>query len=314
MKPDLLVISPLMRPFMDDLATRYTLHKAYRHEGEALLAYLAELPAVEALVTTGGRGVTAEEIAALPALKLAATMSVGYDSVDLGALTAKGAALTNTPDVLTDDVADMAIALMLCAWRDMIRGDVHVRSGAWARDGNLPLNHRVAGAKVGIVGLGRIGRAIAERLVPMRAEIAYFGRGPKPCDWRFEPDLLALAGWADILIVATTGGAETAALIDAAVMEALGPQGCLVNIARGSVVDEPAMLAALEAGSLGMAGLDVFYDEPRVDPRFHALANVVLHPHHASGTVETRDAMAQMVVDNIDAYFQGRPLISPVAP
>jgi len=313
MKPDLLIVSPLMRPFMDDLASRYTLHKYYRAEDKP--AFLAALPeGVEALVTTGGTGLTADVIRALPSLKLAATMSVGYDKIDLDALTEHGATLTNTPDVLTDDVADMAIALMLASWRRLREGDRHVRSGAWGREGPMPLNHRVMGAKVGIAGLGRIGRAIAERLVPMKAQIAYFGRHPREAPWRFEPDLAALAGWADILIVATAGGAGTASLVGRREIEALGPQGCLVNIARGSVIDEAALLDALEAGRLGMAGLDVFENEPQVNPRFGALDNVTLHPHHASGTVETRDAMAQLVVDNVDAHFSGRPLLTPVTP
>ncbi|MGH1329328.1 MAG: 2-hydroxyacid dehydrogenase [Paracoccaceae bacterium] len=310
MKPDLLIISPLMRPFMEDLASRYTLLKYYREADKP--AYLAQVaPRVRALITTGGTGLSADQIAALPNLEIAATMSVGYDAVDLPALAARGAKLTNTPDVLTDDVADTAIALMLCAWRDMMRGDTHVRSGAWGK-GPLALNHRVSGAKIGIVGLGRIGLAIADRLAPMRAQIAYFGRSKKPVPYAFQPDLNALAAQSDILIVAAAGGPETAQMIDAKVLAALGPKGCLINIARGSVIDEEAMLKALESGALGMAGLDVFNNEPHIDPRFAALENVVLHPHHASGTVETRDAMAQMVVDNIDAFFAGRALISPV--
>lgn len=310
MKPDLLIISPLMRPFMEDLASRYTLLKYYREADKA--AYLAEVaPRVRALITTGGTGLRTDQIVALPHLEIAATMSVGYDAVDLTGLAARGAQLTNTPDVLTDDVADTAIALMLCTWRDMMRGDAHVRTGAWAK-GPLPLNHRISGAKVGIVGLGRIGQAIADRLAPMRAQIAYFGRHEKPVSYAFQPDLTALARDCDILIVAASGGPDTAQMIDADVLHALGPEGCLINIARGSVVDEAAMLDALETGILGMAGLDVFDNEPSIDPRFAALSNVVLHPHHASGTVETRDAMAQLVVDNIDAFFAGQPLISLV--
>jgi len=220
--------------------------------------------------------------------------------------------VTNTPDVLTDDVADLAIGLMIAVRRNLIAGDAYVRSGDWGRKGMMPLNSALKGKRLGIAGLGRIGAAIAQRAEPMGLEIGYSARRRRDVAFHYVPDVRALAAWADILIVVVPGGAETEGLIDRAVLEALGPKGTLINVARGSVVDEPALIEALRSGKLGSAGLDVYLNEPNPDPAFAGLPNVVLHPHHASGTVETRDAMAQLVVDNLAAFFAGKPLLTPV--
>ena len=221
--------------------------------------------------------------------------------------------LTTTSDALEDDVADMALLLLLAARRDLVRAHNHVATGAWAKDGNWPLQSAMAGKKVGIVGMGHVGQAIARRCAPLRVEMAYHGRRQRPdVDMPYMSDLIDLARWADILVLAISGGPETKGMVSAEVLKALGPAGTLVNVARGSVVDEAALIAALRDGTLGSAGLDVFALEPNADPALTSLPNVILSPHHASGTVETRDHMSQLVVDNINALFSGAPLLSPV--
>ena len=311
-KPDLLVIWPNRPDQMAQLAQSYRLHRLDEADDpEALLAEVG--PRVTAAATTGGKGLDRALLAKLPALEIVASSGVGYDTIDVAACTERGVKVTNTPDVLTDDVADLAIGLLIAVRRGLIEGDALVRSGNWPGSGGMGLKSAIAGKRLGIAGLGRIGQAIAKRAMPMGLEIAYFGRSERPDQpYRFVPDLVELAEWSDILMVATAGGEGTRALVDAPVLRALGPQGSLINIARGSVIDEPALIAALRDKELGSAGLDVFVNEPNVDPGFAALDNVVLHPHHASGTVETRDAMAQLVVDNLAAHFAGRPLLTPV--
>lgn len=312
MKPDLLILRPLRPRQMALLEQRFTLFRLDRAaDPDGMIASIA--PGCEALVTSGGTGLDRALIERLPRLKLAASFGVGFDTIDIAACNEHGVKVTNTPDVLTDDVADAGLMLILAARRALISGDRHVRSGAWGREGAMPLTSSIRGKRLGIVGLGRIGRALAARGAALGLAIGYTARSRKvDADHRYFDDLAALAAWADILAVTVTGGARTQGLISAPVIAALGREGTLVNIARGSVVDEPALLVALQSGALGSAGLDVFMNEPHPDPAFAALDNVVLYPHHASGTVETRDAMAQLVVDNLDAYFAGRPLLTPV--
>lgn len=192
-------------------------------------------------------------------------------------------------------------------------GEAYVRNGDWAAKGMFPLQRSVSGKRLGIVGLGSLGQAVGLRAQAFNMRIGYWNRRPKPVDWSHQPDLIELARDLDVLIVTVAGGPDTAGLISAPVMEALGPDGLLVNIARGSVVDEPALIAALESGALGAAALDVYASEPDPDPRLTALPNVTLSPHHASGTEEARRAMAQLALDNLTAFFAGKPLISPVA-
>jgi lactate dehydrogenase-like 2-hydroxyacid dehydrogenase len=197
--------------------------------------------------------------------------------------------------------------------RRLVVGDRYVRSGDWGRKGMMPLTTSTSGKKAGIVGLGRIGLAIARRCEALGLTIGYYGRSKKAGnDYAYFDDPVKLAAWADILIVATPGGAETEKLITADVLDALGPEGSLVNISRGTVVDEPALIRALQEGRIAFAGLDVYLNEPNPDPAFAALDNVVLYPHHASGTEETRDRMAQLVIDNLEAFFAGKPLLTPV--
>ncbi|GHD99655.1 lactate dehydrogenase [Defluviimonas sp. 20V17] len=282
-------------------------------------AELADLPAetraqvaAVALRTVAAIGGAAMDL--LPQLGLIASYGVGYDQIDLVAATARGVAVTNTPDVLNDDVADLAVAMLLMQGRRMEAASAWMRAGRWASDGPFALNRRVSGGRAGILGLGRIGREIADRLAAFKMQIHYHSRHEKQTPgWTYHADPVALAAAVDFLFVAVVGGAETEGLVSAEVIAALGARGVLINIARGSVVDEAALLDALEAGRLGGAGLDVFRNEPVIDPRFYALPNVVLQPHQASATVETRGAMARLQRDNLAAYLAGTPLPTPVA-
>jgi lactate dehydrogenase-like 2-hydroxyacid dehydrogenase len=268
---------------------------------------------VRAIATRGDLGASADLIAALPNLEIISVFGVGTDAVDLGAARARNIKVTNTPDVLTDDVADIAVALLLAAARQVPQGDALVRFGAWPQ-GGLPLVTRVSGKKVGIAGMGRIGTAVAKRLAAFDCEISYYARNMKTeLPYKFEPSLLALARDNEFLIVTLAGGEGTKNIINKQMLEALGPDGILVNVSRGSTVDEAALLDALEAKSIKSAGLDVFLNEPNINPRFFTLPNVALQPHHASGTLETRKAMGNLVRENLAAHFVGRPLLTPVA-
>jgi D-3-phosphoglycerate dehydrogenase len=237
---------------------------------------------------------------------------VGVDAIDLAAARARGIAVTNTPDVLTEEVADMAFALLLATARAIPEGDAYVRSGAWAKQGPMRLATRVWGKRIGIVGLGRIGRAIARRAEGFGMAIAYSGRARKDVPYAFHPTPAALAPGVDILVVSAAGGAATAGLVDRAAIEALTPGAIFVNVSRGSVVDEAALIAALRSGRIAAAGLDVFHNEPAIDPVFAAFPHVVLSPHQASGTVETRKDMGALMRANLEAHFDGRPLPTPV--
>lgn len=312
MKPDVLVAYPTRPRQMALLAEAYTLHRLdLAADKPAMLAEVG--PDCTAMICNGHVAIDEAFLAKVPNLKIVASSSVGYDTMDVPAMTRAGVRLTNTPDVLTDDVADTALMLLLAARRRLVQGDRYVRSGEWGRSGPMPLTRSTAGKTAGIVGLGRIGSAIARRCEALGLTVGYFGRSEKPgTGYRYFSDVVALAEWSDILVTATSGGAGTRALVSAAALEALGPDGSFINIARGSVVDQPALIAALQEGRLGSAGLDVFENEPNPDPAFSDMDNVVLYPHHASGTEETRDKMAQLVVDNLAAHFAGRELLTPV--
>lgn len=314
MKPDVLVAYPLRPAQMRMLEDTYTLHRLDLAEPDDRQAVLAKAgPVCTAMVVNGHVTVDKALLDQLPVLRLAACSSAGFDQMDLAEMTRRGITLTNTSDALLDDVADTALMLMLAARRRLVECDAYVRSGAWGDKGMFPLTTATAGKKAGIVGLGNIGKAIARRCEPMGLTIGYYGRSKKPdVEYAFFNDLTELAEWADILFVATPGGAETEGLISAPVLQALGPAGTFVNISRGTVVDEAAMITSLQDGTLGAAGLDVFLNEPTPDPALTDLPNVTLYPHHASGTVETRDHMAQLTLDNLAAFFAGRPLLTPV--
>ncbi|WP_376095546.1 2-hydroxyacid dehydrogenase [Roseomonas sp. CCTCC AB2023176] len=264
-------------------------------------------------VTTSMKGLDAATLDALPALRMVACQGVGLDRIDLPAARARGVAVSHTPDVLTEDVADFAIALMYAVVRRTGEADRFVRAGRWSRERMTP-GTRLHGKTCGIVGMGRIGQAIARRAAGIGMVVAWNGPNPKPAlPYAYEPDLRRLAEVSDVLILAMPGGPETTGMVDGAVLSALGSRGFLVNIARGSVVDEAALLQALETGGIAGAGLDVFATEPGLDPRFVALENVALAPHYASVTHETRQAMIARMLDDLDAFAKGRPFLNVAA-
>lgn len=249
----------------------------------------------------------------LPALEIVSIMGVGYDGVDVAAALERRIPVTHTPGVLNDEVADLAIGLMLSAARRIPLADRYVRAGRWAKEGPMPLARKVTGARLGIVGLGRIGQAIASRAEAFDMSIAYTGRTAKAeLAYTFYPSAQALAAQVDFLIVITPGGAGTRHLINADVLKALGPEGYLINVARGSVVDEAALVEALQKGVIAGAALDVFEKEPHPLEALWAMDNVVLTPHMASATVQTRHAMADLAVNNLRAHFEGLALFTPV--
>ena len=264
-------------------------------------------------VTSGVWGVRSEHLDALPGLEAVVNFGVGYDTTDVEEAARRDVVVANTPDVLTDCVADTAVGLVIDVMRGLSAADRFVRRGEWAAGRTRPLARRVTGARVGILGMGRIGRAVAHRLEAFGADLSYHSRTPKTdVAHRYSPSPVDLAAGCDVLVVTVAGGPESAALVDAAVLEALGPRGFLVNVARGSVVDESALVDALEAGRLAGAGLDVFADEPHVPEALLRRDDVVLLPHLASGTVETRAAMADLVLANVETFLTQGRLVTPV--
>jgi len=301
-------LSPLLEP---QLRAAFTLHDRL-HESDPQ-AFTAIAPRIRAVAASGESKLGAELIARLPALEIISVMGVGYDGIDVAAAKARGVVVTHTPNVLNDDVADLAIGLMLCAARQLPAADRYVRDGSWAAKGPMPLARKMSGARLGLVGIGRIGQAIAQRATAFGMSIAYTARSARPeLPYRYLPTAAALAAECDYLVVITPGGAGTRKLIDAAVLKALGPGGIIVNVARGSVIDEAALIDALEQGVIAGAGLDVFENEPNVPERLRALPHVVLAPHIGSATTQTRQAMADLALANLVAKFAGRPLPSPV--
>lgn len=270
---------------------------------------------VEVLVTSAVHGCKADVIEKLPNLKLICNWGVGYDTIDIEAATKHGVTVTNTPEVLNDCVADEAWGLMIAVARHIPQGDQFVRTNRWEnQDGMLPLGTRVSGKKLGIVGLGRIGMAIAKRGEGFDMQVAYHNRNPRTdVPYTYIEKLTDLARWSDFLVVATVGGTSTRKLISREVLQALGPKSYIINIARGPVIDETAMVELLQSGDLGGAGLDVFENEPKVPDVLKQLNNVVLMPHVGSATTETRHAMFDLVMQNLQAYFSGKALVTPVA-
>jgi lactate dehydrogenase-like 2-hydroxyacid dehydrogenase len=267
---------------------------------------------VTALVGTGAAVVDKKLLSMLPNVKLIAICGVGYDGVDVVAAKEKGIVVTHTPGVLTDDVADLALGLVLSIGRRIPQADRFVRNGDWVND-TFPMTRKVSGARLGVVGMGRIGRAIAKRAAAFDMRIAYTGREAKAdVPYTFYKTVTALAAEVDYLVVAVPGGDGTKNLIGASVLQALGPKGYLINIARGSVVDQPVLVQALKGKAIAGAALDVFWDEPIVDPDLRRLPNVVLTPHIASATDETRQAMAALTLDNLQAFYERRALPTPV--
>ena len=271
-------------------------------------------PHIRGIATRGTLGADSALIAACPNLEIVAVYGVGFDAVDLDACRARGIRVTNTPDVLTGDVADFGVAMMLAHARGLASGEAWVRNGNWAAKGVHPLQRRVQGKRAGILGLGRIGRAVARRLAAFDMTVSYSDLSPQPDTpgWRFVPDPVGLAADVDFLVLTLSASEATRGIVGRDVLAALGPEGMLVNISRASVVDEDALIAALSDGTLGAAALDVFEGEPNLDPRFLDLPNVLLQPHQASGTVETRRDMGRLMRANLTAHFAGEPLPTPV--
>jgi lactate dehydrogenase-like 2-hydroxyacid dehydrogenase len=311
MKPEIVIMGPMYPACQERLESDFTAHRLWEAaDREALLRGVADR--VRGVALYALHGCPASVIEALPELEIIACMGIGVDKIDLDCARARGVRVTNTPDVVTDDTADIALALMLACERRLAEADRFVRRGEWL-NGDLPFGRALRNRKLGIVGMGRIGLAIALRCAAFGMEIAYYGpRRKDDIAYPYFADPIALARWAEILVVAAPGGAATRHLVSRAVIDALGRDGTLINIARGTVVDEAALVEALAAGRLGRAGLDVYASEPNVPEALFALDNVVLSPHTGSATHDTRRAMGDLTVDNLLAHFAGKPLLTPV--
>lgn len=309
--PEILMVVPMPTVVMERLEARYVVHRLW--EAEDRPRFLAEVgPRVRAVVTIGPHGCAEDVIAAAPGLELIASYGVGTDALDLAGAARRGIRVTNTPEVLNDAVAELAIGLMIALCRRIPQADRFVREGRWS-GGRFGMTGELTGRTIGILGLGRIGREIARRAQAMKMQVVYCGRTRQPDQpYPYFADPVELARASDWLMVVAPGSAETRGLVSRAVLEALGPEGSLVNVARGSVCDEAALIEMLETGGIAGAALDVFMDEPEVARPLRELPNVVLSPHQASATWKTRAAMGDLVVANIDAHFSGRPHPSPV--
>lgn len=312
-KPQILQVGPYPKWDEDPLNAAFEVQRYFDAADKP--AFLAEVgPGVRGIATRGELGAHREMIEACPNLEIIAVYGVGYDAVDIASCREKGIRVTNTPDVLTNDVADLGIAMMLCQSRGMIGAETWVKDGSWAAKGLYPLKRRVWGRRAGVLGLGRIGFEVAKRLKGFDMQISYSDVEQKSfadC-MTFVADPVELAKNVDFLFVTLAASADTRHIVGKEVIAALGPDGMLINISRASNVDEDALLSALESGELGSAALDVFEGEPKLNPRFLALDNVLLQPHHASGTLETRQAMGKLVRDNLEAHFAGAALLTPV--
>lgn len=311
-KPDLLLIGPATQRMRDAMAKDFNIHELFEMpDADGWLA--ANGDKITYVATDGHYGVKPDVMQHLPNLKIISCYGVGYDNIDAKGCAARGIIVTHTPGVLNAEVANTALALLLAVSRRVVRDDAYVRAGRWEKEGPVPLTRSVENRRVGILGLGRIGEEIARKLQIFNADISYHSRNEKPgVAYRYYADLTDMAWNVDTLICITPGGAATRHLVNAAVMEALGPDGTLINVGRGTVVDEAALVTALQTGKLGNAGLDVFEAEPKVPEALFAMDNVVLLPHVGSATVETRQAMGDLVTDNLAQFLKDGTVISPV--
>ena len=310
MKHHILLVEPMIREIEERLDLAYTVHRLFEPDG----ARAAEAAAgeIRAVVTGGASGLPRQWFDRLPRLGLIAVNGVGTDRVDLAAARQREICVTTTPGVLTDDVADMAMGLIIDALRRVTEGDRFVRDGAWSGGGEMPMGRSLWSLRLGILGLGQIGQALGRRAEAFGMAVGFWNRTPvSGIRWTRCGSPLELAGQSDVLAVCLAAVAETAGIVDAALLSALGPSGILVNVARGSLVDEEALVDALRAGRIAGAGLDVFATEPEGAERFRSLANVVMTPHQGSATVETRRAMGEIVLRNLDSFFAGEPLPGP---
>ncbi|MEO9777672.1 MAG: 2-hydroxyacid dehydrogenase [Sedimentitalea sp.] len=310
-KPDLLMIGSVTDRMMARLTADFTVHALSDQPDQA--QFLADHGvAITAVLTNGHDGVRPDLMAALPNLKIVSSYGVGYDAIDANAAAKRGIIVTHTPNVLNAEVANTALLLWFAVSRRLVPNDAYVRAGRWENEGSTPLTHSVQGRTVGIVGLGRIGQAIADRLGVFESTVVYHSRSDKNVSYRYYADLAEMAADSDVLICITPGGAATKHLISEQVIDALGPDGILVNVSRGSVVDETAMIKALKEGRLGGAGLDVFEQEPKVPAELFTMDNVVLQPHVGSATHETRQAMGDLTCDNLSQWLKDGTTVTPV--
>ena len=312
MKPEILLVGPPMPRVPEALAGHYVLHHLRdQAERTALPPDVAER--IRGLATHGHIGAGTLLIDALPSLEIIACYGVGVDGIDLARARSRGIVVTNTPEILTEDVASLAVGLLLAVTRRICSGDRFVRDGRWLHE-PMELTTSIGGKRLGIVGLGRIGQAVARRAVAFGMSVAYTGPSRKPeAGYLFYDDLEMLARESDALVICCPGGEATRNLIGRDVLTALGPEGVLVNVSRGSIVDEGALVEALHLGRIAGAGLDVFANEPRVPEALLSMENVVLSPHMGSATRETRNAMGDLVVQNLRAHFSGTPVVTPVS-
>ncbi len=312
-KPQILQVGPYPEWDQTPLDESFTMHRYFAANDKQ--RFLAEVGAdIRAIATRGELGANRAMIAACPNLEVISVYGVGYDAVDLAAAKERGIRVTNTPDVLTNDVADLGVAMMLCQSRGMLGAERWVRDGSWAIKGGYPLQRRVWGRSAGVLGLGRIGYEVAKRLASFGMDIAYSSPTKKhyASQWKYIADPVELAKHSDFLFVTLAASAATRHIVNREVIDAVGPEGMLINISRAANIDEDALLDALEQKRLGSAALDVFEGEPKLNSRFLNLDNILLQPHHASGTFETRKAMGQLLRDNLAAHLAGKPLLTPV--
>ncbi len=311
-KPELLIASPMMPMIEEQLDKHFTVERLYKAvDKEKLLAEFG--PKVRALGATPGMKVDASLMQKLPKLEIIGSFGVGYDAVDAKWAGEHGIVVTNTPDVLNEEVADTALGLLLATVRQFPQADRYVRAGKWTEK-PFPLTVTLQDRTVGVVGMGRIGKAIAKRLEAFNTPVVYHSRSKaEGVSYKHYPDLKQMAKDADVLVVITPGGAATKHLINKEVLEALGPNGIVINVARGSVIDENALIEALRDRKILSAGLDVFEDEPNVPQALKDMDHVVLLPHVGSASVHCRNLMGQLVVDNLVAWAAGKPPLTPVA-
>ena len=314
-KPVLLVTGPMMQMIEDQLDQAFEVHRMQNAPDRiALLSSIGDK--VEAIATGGHTGVKTDDalIARLPKLKIISNFGVGYDSIEVPAAARRGVVITNTPDVLTEEVADTTLGLVLMTVRELGAAERWLRAGKWATSGDYRLTPgSLRDRSIGIIGMGRIGKAIARRCEAFGLPISYCTRRKQPdLSYTHYADPVALAKAVDTIIVITPGGPETKGLINAAVLQALGPRGIVINMARGSVVDETALIKVLRDRTILAAGLDVFWNEPKINPQLMTLDNAVLLPHVGSASIPTRDGMGQLVVDNLLAYAARKPPLTPV--
>jgi len=310
MSVEILQLCPLIPALEDSLNEQYKVHRWFEIEDrEAFLNKRGDK--LKAVVTGGHIGIPSELADRLSGLEIVAINGVGFDKVDLPKARQRGYRVTNTPDVLTTDVADTALGLIIAQARYLASADAHVREGKWPK-AEIGLGTRVSGRRYGIFGLGRIGKAIAKRLEGFDGKVSYSGRKKQDVGYEYYPNVIELAKNCDVLVVAAAASAETRHAIDENVLKALGSDGVLINVARGALVDEVALVKALQSGALGGAGLDVFENEPNVPAELYDMPNVVLTPHIGSATHQTRKAMADLVLANLSAHFSGKQPITPV--